>query len=153
MPTKSFKYVPDGKVLNDFFWDRSPVSIIQGPVGSGTSTACCFKMWRIATEQAPDQMGVRRTRWLIVRNTYNDLRDTTLKTWKYWFEERAMGSMGEVKMTNPPRHEIKWDLPDKTTVSAEFIFVSLDDEKDKQKLLSFEVTGVWSLTGVWLAEL
>lgn len=138
-----FKYVPDGAVLDKFFWDRSEVSIIQGPVGSGTSTAACFKMWAISCEQEPGRDGVRRTRWMIVRNTYDDLRDTTLKTWRYWFEEVARGAYGPVRMTNPPRHEIKTELPDGTWVDAEFIFVALDGPEDIRKLLSREVTGVW----------
>lgn len=139
----TFKYVPDGKVITEFFWDRSPVSIIQGPVGSGTSTACCFKMWKISLEQEPDAAGVRRTRWLIVRNTYNDLKETTIKTWRYWFEEKALGLFGELKMTNPPNHHIRWDAPDGTIVDAEFIFLALDQEEDVRKLLSLECTGIW----------
>jgi len=143
-----FKYVPDGKVLKEFFWDRSPVSIIQGPVGSGTSTACCHKLWKIACEQAPDKRGVRKTRWTIVRNTFTDLKETTIKTWIYWFEEVALGSMGNVKMSNPPNHDISWPpngelLPDGTRVEAEFVFLALDQPEDRRKLLSNEMTGVW----------
>ncbi len=144
MPNKEyFRYVPDGKVLTEFFWDRSPVSIIQGPIGSGTSTACCFKMWKIANEQEPDALGVRRTRWLVVRNTYSDLHETTMKTWAYWFEQRAMGSFGDIKRTNPPNHTITWPLQDNTQVSMEVIFLSLDSDDDISKLLSMEVTGIW----------
>lgn len=140
---KTFPYRCDGEVLNQFFWSRAPVSIIQGPVGSGTSTACCHKMWKIANEQKKDALGYRKTRWLIVRNTFDQLKQTTLKTWKYWFVERAGGSMGDVKMTNPPEHTISWDLPDGTRVYAEFIFLSLDNEDDVSKLLSMECTGIW----------
>lgn len=140
---EKFRYEPDGRVLSEFFWDRSPVSIIQGPVGSGTSTACCLKMWKIATEQAYDRFGDRRTRWYIVRNTYNDLKGTTLKTWKDWFEHIPRGAFGEVKMTNPPEHNIVWKLPDHTVVKAEFIFLALDNEDDVRKLTSAEVTGIW----------
>jgi hypothetical protein len=140
---KAFRYEPDGEVLKAFFWDRSPVTIIQGPVGSGTSTACCHKMWKIAMEQKPDHYGKRRTRWLVVRNTYSDLHQTTMKTWSYWFEERAQGQMGELKKTNPPSHHIKAPMPDGTTVDAEFIFLALDQEEDVRKLLSMECTGVW----------
>lgn len=139
----TFPYYPDGEVLREFFRDRSGVSIIQGPVGSGTSTACCHKMWKISLEQRPDQMGVRRTRWLVVRNTFDNLKQTTIKTWKYWFEEKAMGLFGELKMTNPPNHHIKWDAPDGTIVDAEFIFLALDQEEDIRKLLSLECTGIW----------
>ncbi len=138
-----FKYVPDGKVLNDFFWDRSPVSIIQGPVGSGTSTACCHKIWKISCEQQPDPMGLRKARWVIVRNTFDQLKQTTLKTWKYWFVEKAFGAFGDVKMSNPPEHNIRWDMPDGTRVQLEVIFLSLDNEDDVSKLLSMECTGVW----------
>lgn len=141
--SNTFRYVPDGKVLNEFFRDRSPVSVIQGPIGSGTSTACCHKMFCMAMEQKPDRLRVRRSRWLLVRNTYNDLKETTLKTWRYWFEEIAQGLFGEVKMTNPPNHHIKWDMPDGTILDAEFIFLSLDQEEDVRKLVSLEVTGIW----------
>ena len=140
---QTFNYAPDGKVLNEFFWDRSPVSIIQGPVGSGTSTACCHKMWCMANEQRADQFGYRRSRWLIVRNTFTELHETTMKTWSYWFERRAQGAFGDIKKTNPPNHTINWPLPDGTKVEAEFIFLSLDNEDDVSKLLSMEVTGVW----------
>lgn len=138
-----FQYVPDGRVLNEFFWDRAPVSIIQGPVGSGTSTACCMKMLRIAMEQAPDRNGIRRSRWLIVRNTFDDLKGTTLKTWKFWFEQIAQGIFGEVKMTNPPEHNIRWNMPDGTILDMENLFLSLDQEEDIRKLLSREPTGIW----------
>lgn len=140
---KPFLYRPDGKVLQRFFHDRDEVSIIQGPVGSGTSTACCHKMFKISLEQKPDRYHVRRSRWLIVRNTYSDLKGTTLKTWRYWFEEIAQGAFGEVKMTNPPHHDIKIKLPDATILDAEFIFLALDQEEDVRKLVSLECTGVF----------
>lgn len=140
------KMVPfslDGKILKEFFLDRSPVSVIQGPVGSGTSTACCHKMWKISTEQKPDAQGNRKSRWLVVRNTFDQLKQSTLKTWKMWFEEKAQGQFGSVKMSNPPEHFINWQLSDGTMVKAEFIFLSLDNDEDQGKLLSMEYTGVW----------
>lgn len=143
MTEEIFQYVPDGAVLSEFFWDESPVTCIQGPVGSGTSTGCMFKLWRLSQQQRPDKFGIRRSRWLLVRNTYNDLKETTLKTWRYWFEEIAQGIYGEVKMTNPPMHAVRYPLPDGTTVDAEFIFLALDQEEDVRKLVSLEVTGIF----------
>lgn len=138
-----FTYQPDGPVLNRFFWDNDEVTIIQGPIGSGTSTACCMKMLRLAMAQKPDRAGVRRTRWLVIRNTFEELKGTTLKTWRMWFEEVAEGIFGEVKMTNPPEHNIKWTMPDGTTLDMEVMFLSLDQDEDVRKLLSREPTGVW----------
>ena len=119
------------------------MSIIQGPVGSGTSTACCHYIWAVANEQAADVYGKRRTRWVIVRNTFDQLKQTTLKTWRYWFVERAFGAFGDVKMSNPPEHRIQWQRKDGTLVDLEVIFLSLDRDEDVSKLLSMEMTGVW----------
>ena len=46
-----FKYKPDGKVLRQFFKDESFFRGIRGPVGSGTSSACCVEIFRRATQQ------------------------------------------------------------------------------------------------------
>ena len=139
---RRFRYEPDGRVLKDFFADRSAVSIIQGPIGSGTSTACLFKCWRISTEQDPAPDGVRRSRWVVVRNTFSELKDTTLKTWSMWFEEKVAGAYGSLQMTRPFRHTIEVPHPDgKTQVKAEFIFLALDVDEDVRRLMSFEPTG------------
>ncbi len=138
MPTDGKKYC--FSTSTGFFLARHNGRIfVTG--NSGTSTACCHKMWKISMEQKPDAYGIRRTRWVVVRNTYADLKETTLKTWRYWMEEKAMGSLGEVKMTNPPSHHIKWGMKDGTTVDAEFLFLALDQEEDVRKLLSLERRG------------
>jgi len=100
-------------------------------------------MWAICMEQQPDILGVRKARWLIVRNTFDQLKQTTLKTWSYWFVEKALRSFGDIKMSNPPEHRISVTLRDGTQVQAEFIFLSLDNDEDVAKLLSMECTGVF----------
>jgi hypothetical protein len=135
-------YEPDGEVLSRFFWDRSKLSVIQGPIGSGTSSASVHKIWAIANEQPPDVDGVRRTRWIVTRNTYKEL-DTTLlaTTWPQWFPERAWGTMVR---SEPRQHTLKrphWS-GDGTTVEAEVVFLALPDEQVAEKVLaSFEITG------------
>ena len=141
--TKIFQYRPDGPILRSFLRSRASVNIIQGPVGSGTTTACSFFIWDVANEQEPDAYGIRRTRWLVVRNTFDELKQSTLKTWKEWFEREAMGAYGTVKMSNPPEHFIKCDLPDGTKIDLEVVFLSLDQEDDIRKLLSMEYTGAF----------
>ena len=134
-------YLPDGEVLLEFFRDRSKVQIIQGPVASGTSTCCCHKLMSLSYEQAPDRDGVRRTRWLIVRITYPELRDTTLKTWLDWFPE---ASWGDLVRSRPMVHHIRKPAGDGTIVDAEFIFIAVPDaETAEQVAASFEITGAW----------
>ncbi len=150
---KFFPYVPDGPVLERFFWDRGPVSIIQGPIESGTSTCCVHRIWCTAMEQVPDGVGVRRTRWAVVRNTYGELQETTIKTWKLWMEQKVEMRFGEVTGSRPPIHHIKTAHPDgKTLVDCEVIFLALDVEEDVKKLMSWEITGGWINEGQFVEK-
>lgn len=136
-----YTYVPDGKVLSTFFWDRSELAVIQGPIQSGTSTASCHRIWAIACEQAPDRDGVRRTRWLIVRKSYRELKKTTLKTWLEWFPESEWGTM---ERAEPMTHHLKKPHPsgDGTFVDCEVIFIAIPDaETAEEQAASFEITG------------
>lgn len=136
-----FLYEPDGAVLEAYLADRSRLSVVQGPVGSGTSSASCHKLWMIANEQRPDVDGVRRTRWIVSRATYKELRDTTLPTWLEWFPEAVWGSL---ERSEPMRHTLRrphWS-GDGTTTEAQVVFLALPDAMTaKQVLASFEITG------------
>jgi hypothetical protein len=128
-------YEPDGNVLSGFLLDRSPVSIIRGPIGSGSSSASMMKMFQISCEQAPAANGVRYTRWLVVRDSYPNLETTTLKTWVNWFPEHMYGP---VKRSKPYFHHLKVG-----SVDMEVYFLALDDEDAIGKLRSLEITGVF----------
>ncbi|QHW26648.1 hypothetical protein GYN07_20935 [Rhizobium leguminosarum bv. viciae 248] len=128
-------YEPDGIVLEQFLECRKHVSVIRGSIGSGTSTACIMKMWMISCEQRPNADGVRRTRWAVCRNTFPDLKNTTVKTWLDWFPEEMYGRF---YWDRPFRHVIR--IGD---VDMEIIFLALDTEDDVRKLRSFEFTGIW----------
>lgn len=127
---------PDGKVARAFCRSNAFVQLIMGPWGSGKTAACVVgKIWKYAVSQAPDHEGKRRTRWFIVRNTYTDLKNTTLNTWKDWFPEHIYG---EITMSRPFRHHIQMG-----DVDCEVLFLALDDEEDRKKLLSLECTGIY----------
>jgi len=134
-------YEPDGDVLTAFFWSRAKLTVIQGPIGSGTSTASCMKIWSLACEQEPDDDNVRRTRWIISRSTYKELEETTIATWLIWFPENEWGRM---TWAEPANHHLNRKHPsgDGTTVDCEVIFLAIpDDETAERVLASFEITG------------
>lgn len=112
---------------------------LLGPVGSGKSSGCCVELMRRACAQAPGPDGARRTRMAIVRNTYRELKDTTLRTWLAWFPEETYGAFGHTEM----RHALRLPLPDGTRLEAEVLFRALDRPRDVKKLLSLELTGAW----------
>lgn len=127
-------YDPPGPVSEAFFYSNAFLSGIKGPIGSGKSTACCFRPWRHLAESEPDRRGIRRARWAVVRNTYPELKTTTIKTWHQWFPQ----SMGRWQDTGPPTHHILTG-----DVDMEVMFLALDRPDDVKKLLSLELTGAW----------
>ena len=112
---------------------------IMGPRGSGKSTGCTAEIFTRAMEQNPNSAGVRPTRWTVVRNTYRELEDTTIKTWLRWISEDHFGPLNRNTMT----HHIKVPLPDGTRLDTEVLFRALDRPGDVKKALSLEITGAW----------
>lgn len=137
-------------ILNLNF-DRSPtvqkfhespafVRGLMGPVGSGKSVGCCFELFHIACTQWPNNQGVRKSRFIVVRNTSPQLETTTIKTWTEWFPEEVFG---KISRKAPFTQMMKFRLSDGTQVESEVIFLALDQPEDIKKLLSFECTAIW----------
>lgn len=108
---------------------------ILGPVGSGKSVSCCMEIFIKAQTITPCKDGVRRSRWLIVRNTTPQLETTTIKTWLSWFPENVFGKLS---LKPPINHMIRFN-----DIELECIFLALDRPEDVKKLLSLECTGIW----------
>lgn len=131
-------YAPPPTIAR-FMASRALYRGLMGPVGSGKSSACCVELMARAAAQAPDPSGLRRTRFAIVRNTYRELKDTTLKTWLSWFPEDGFGPFGLSDMA----HRLDLPLADGSRLRAEILFRALDRPRDVKKLLSLELTGAW----------
>lgn len=125
-----------------FLNDDSFVRGLMGPVGSGKSYGSAAEIILRAVKQAPSPVDhVRYTRWAIIRNSYPELRTTTIKTWQSLFPENTWGPM---RWSPPITHHIK--LPPRGPVAGidcEVLFLALDQPKDVRKLLSLELTGAW----------
>jgi hypothetical protein len=113
--------------------------VLLGPLGSGKTTACCFEILSRAIEQAPDDRGVRPTRWLVCRNTLPELETTTLPSWRQHFGTE----LGSWRMTTPVTHLWRFDVGDGTRVEADIYFLGLDSEEDAKKIRGMELTGAW----------
>jgi hypothetical protein len=120
--------------LSRFHRSNAFVRGIRGPVGAGKSTGCCWELFRRGREQEPGPLGIRRTRFAVVRNTYRELADTTVKTWLDWFPEDEVGKFDWQEMTHPVTVE---------DAEIEVMFRALDRPDDVKKVLSLELTGAW----------
>lgn len=132
-------YQPPGPVADAFLRSRAFVRGIRGPFGSGKSTACVIAILQHLLEQKPDPRGVRRSKWAIVRNTYPELKTTTIATW----HEIVPPSVGDWVGQGPPMHTLEGRLDDGTSYHAEIIFLALDSPGDVKKLLSMNLTAAW----------
>lgn len=120
---------------SQFHQSQAFVRGLIGPLGSGKSVACCAELMRLAHEQEPNPVdGVRRGRAAIIRNTYRELADTTIRTWNDWFPPEAVGRWDAVNNT---LHIIDSDM------HVEVLFRALDHLKDIKKLLSLELSWAW----------
>ena len=121
---------------------------------SGTSSASCMRIWAQAMEQEPDLDGVRRSRWIITRDTYKELRETTVKTWLQWFPEDMWGPFIR---SEPMVHQLidakggglrKHPSGDGTLIECEVIFLAIPDADIAEAVCaSYEITGFFRNEG------
>lgn len=109
---------------------------IRGPVGSGKSSGCSSDILQKAAAQLPAPDGIRYSRFAVIRNTYGELKDTTIKTWLEWVPEEHFGKFNRAQ--GEMRHHIK--IGD---IDCEVLFRALDKPEDVKKVLSLELTGAW----------
>lgn len=133
------KYRAQGPVLQQYMDAQDFVQIIRGPLGSGKTTGSAAKLFRLACQQKATKDGVRKSRWLAIRNTYPDLKNTTIRDWRAVVPDNC----GRMTMGVPPEHKLDFDLPDGTRVQSEVIFLALDRPDDVRKLRGINATGGW----------
>lgn len=126
----------DVPTLRNMYYSDAPHQFVQGPFGSGKSSAMVAKILKYAAQQKPSSDGIKRSRWAIVRNSFRQLNDTTIVTVKYWLPESVPGN---------DWHETKHNyyITSFPGIELELNFRALDRPDDVANLLSLELTGAW----------
>lgn len=114
--------------------------ILMGPFGSGKSSAAVNKLAILAAEQEPWPDGVVRVRTAVIRNTYPQLKDTTISTWMDWFDPQK--GWGEYNTQNH-NYRMRFKREDGAPVEFEIRFRALDRPDQVSNLLSAEFTNAW----------
>ncbi len=150
--------------LRRFHHDDTFFRSMMGCVGSGKTVGVgVAEMLARAVRQRPHN-GVRYSRWAVIRNTYSQLKDTTIKTWRDWVPASVClmkdaapvrGLIDQVPIEifgelDPDGGEVEgvelvdgFPLGDGTTLHLEVLFLALDRIQDISKLLSLELTGAF----------
>lgn len=133
------RYMPPGPVAAQFHRSEGFVRGLKGPVGSGKSSSCCMEIVKHSMKQKPFN-GWRKARWAVIRNTYPELKSTTIKTWQQWVPD----DLSPIKWDAPITSTLKIkDCGDGCGLELEVIFIALDKASETGKLRSLELTGAW----------
>jgi hypothetical protein len=120
--------------IRSFMDSEASIRGVMGPVGSGKSSGAVIELYKQASTIAPCHDGKRRFRGGIIRGTYRQLLDTTVKTWLEWFPEDKFGPFHKNEMAH------RWKMKG---LEAEFLFRALDKPQDIDNLLSLDLTMGW----------
>lgn len=123
-------YTPPASV-EGFLLDDAFISLICGPIGSTKTTGSLMKIAYHASRMAPCIDGVRRSRCVWVRNTKEQLRDTSIPDFLKWYPNGVAGVYLKTEM----KFLLKYG-----DVECEVLFRGLDDADDVRRLLSLQAS-------------
>lgn len=126
----NLNYTPPTSVRG-FLTSETFISLIVGPVGSTKTTAGIMKIAFHAKQMAKCRDGVRRSRAIWVRNTREQLRDTSIPDVLRWFPDGQAGAY----LKSEYKFILKFD-----DVECEILFRGLDDSNDVRRLLSLQAS-------------
>src|SRR5262245_18124837 len=115
-------------VGSEFMGDNHFFRLLAGPYGSGKTTTNLMELLRRACEQWPGSDGIRRTRFVICRQTLTQLKNTVLKDAVAWFHPIAQWKVSESTM--------HFSFKD---VSSEWLLLPLETPEDQRRLLSLQL--------------
>ena len=122
-----------GPVAQKFHADKtSRVKLLIGPFGTGKTSSCAYDTIEMQSDRVLPIRGIKRSRFAVVRNTYPELKDTTIKTYFDWFPEHVFGIYSKTEK----KYTVKYDGKE-----IEILFRALDNPDDVKNLLSLELTG------------
>jgi len=119
--------------LKMFHESNADIRCIVGPVGSGKTTAAAWEICYYLPFYLFEEHGITATRWVVIRNSYPELRDTTQRTlfdWFYWGHHHKLENIYTLKYPDPG-------------IGVEVLFRSCDRPDQVAKFKSLEITGYW----------
>jgi hypothetical protein len=134
----NFEASPTGQAFVD---SRAFVKGIMGPVGGGKSTVALFDLFQRSLQQVPYN-GVRRTKFIILRNTIQQLKSTVKPLIDQWFVSLMPTPLGQWRVTDNT-FDARFRLEDGTIVHSEYLMMAADTPDDVRRLLSVECSAAW----------
>jgi hypothetical protein len=127
--------------IREFHESSATYRCIVGPVGSGKTCGATVEIFYYLPRYVFQKYGIKKTRWVIVRNSYRELEDTTQKTVLDWFPWGTMAKGDQIFTVKHPEG-----------LEVEALFRSCDNPDDIKKFKSLEITGYWIDESIEVAE-
>ena len=135
-------YEPADSTIEAFHASPALIRALMGARGTAKSGACIAEGYGAACEQTPSWQGKRRSKFLVLRDTYRQLETTTIPSFMKW-----LGKGGMTRLTGqyPIHGYTKCPSPngDGTSVELETVFLAMDGENIIDNLQSFEASFAW----------
>lgn len=127
--------------LRRFHESPAQIRCIVGPMGSGKTVAASWEIGYYLPNYILKTFGKKKTTWVVVRNSYRELRDTTFKTltaWFPWGDER--------------KADFEYTIPYPNGMVVELLFRACDNPQHVKKFKSLEVHGYWIDESIEVAD-
>ncbi len=125
MTTHNVTFNPN-PVQRQFIESKAKADLFSSRMGEGKSTALCWAAF-YHTRHNPG------ARWSMIRDTWENIQATTLKTFFEWFPPGVFGTFHHTKRT------FTWAGG---VAEGEVEFLGMDDAQDASKLMSRELAGI-----------
>lgn len=112
-------------IQKQFIESRAKADLFSSRMGEGKSTALCWAVFA-HTRHNPG------ARWALIRDTWENMQATTMKTFFEWFPPGVFGTF------NHTRRTYTWA---EGVAKGEVEFLGMDDAQDASKLMSRELAG------------
>jgi hypothetical protein len=126
----SLTYAPPPS-LKGFLTSDKFINLVVGPIGSTKTTAGILKIAYEAKRVKACKDGIRRSRCIFIRQTREQLRDTSIPDFLRWFPDGLAGMYAKTEY----KFLLQFD-----DVHCEVLFRGLDDSNDVRRLLSLQAT-------------
>lgn len=138
----TFDYWPTPTAVK-FHASPARVRVVVGPTGSGKTWMNWMEIYRKTAECMPPMAdGVIRARWVVIRNTYDELKSTTVKTATNMFNRAGWNAL-DMHMSPPLEGKLRMPSKSGHPVEIELLFRAMDTPKANEHLLGLEISGVY----------
>lgn len=129
---RPYRMIP---TIRQFHESPAQTRAIVGPRGSGKSSAGSWEICYFRPSWMLKKYGINKTRWAVVRNTADQLIDTTMRTLFEWFP------FGEFKARSAKEGSMLYLLHHPEGFDVEILFRACERPEQVRKFKSLEITG------------